>query len=359
MRHASLRQRPEAPSYSTSAWTWPGSGLVRVTRGAVPSSRFIWSKSWINQVDCRATRLRAVRPASRPSRPAATAVRRHARGRPSSPPRPPPQLDVLRPEAQHEPDHEQPPVASAAATIASASSAVSAIGFSRRTCLPAVERPLGDVAVERRRQADVDGVHLRIEHRRVEIGGSARRRPFGHARGPLEGAPADGLETRPAPRALRSSPRAREPMKPAPMIAIVTIVPSPPGSAARTGAEVARLEPVVHVLHVAHEVDHRRAHQPRNSSPRSAVDSLGVPQTPPPSSSSDQKEPGVERNTGSISARGLVRSSGSSGTKSRTRSMSQRLWSIASTIEVSPTFAWMPAVPDRYCSASSGRSPAQ
>ena len=32
-------------------------------------------------------------------------------------------------------------------------------------------------------------------------------------------------------------------------------------------------------------------HQPRNSSPFSAVDSLGAPQTPPPASSSDQNEP--------------------------------------------------------------------
>jgi hypothetical protein len=39
--------------------------------------------------------------------------------------------------------------------------------------------------------------------------------------------------------------------------------------------------------------------------------------------------------------------------------MSQRLSSIASTIDVSPTFAWMPTDPERYCSASSGRRPAQ
>ena len=49
--------------------------------------------------------------------------------------------------------------------------------------------------------------------------------------------------------------------------------------------------------------------------------------------------PGVVKKTGSMIASALVRSSGSSGTKSRTRSMSHRPSSIASTIEVSPTFA--------------------
>ena len=39
--------------------------------------------------------------------------------------------------------------------------------------------------------------------------------------------------------------------------------------------------------------------------------------------------------------------------------MSHRLSSIASTIEVSPTFAWIPTLPERYCSASSGRRPCQ
>ncbi len=54
------------------------------------------------------------------------------------------------------------PLRSAAETIASASSGVSAIGFSRKTCLPAANALLGELAMERRRQADVDRVDLRI-----------------------------------------------------------------------------------------------------------------------------------------------------------------------------------------------------
>jgi hypothetical protein len=42
----------------------------------------------------------------------------------------------------------------------------------------------------------------------------------------------------------------------------------------------------------------------RKSSPRSAVDSVGAPQTPPPSSSSVQNDPGVDWNSGSRSANG-------------------------------------------------------
>ena len=57
---------------------------------------------------------------------------------------------------------------------------------------------------------------------------------------------------------------------------------------------------------------------------------------------------------------GLVRTSSPNwGTKSRTRSMSHSSGSIASTAEVSPTFACSPAAPDRYSCASSGRSPCQ
>jgi hypothetical protein len=99
--------------------------------------------------------------------------------------------------------------------------------------------------------------------------------------------------------------------------------------------------------------------QVRNSSPFSAVDSLGEPQTPPPSSSSVQNEPGVDWKSGSSKANGLVSSSPRSGVKSRTRSMSQRSGSIASTAEVSPMFACSPAVPDRYSAARSGGSPCQ
>ena len=63
-----------------------------------------------------------------------------ASGRPSSPERDDaPQLDVLGPEAQDEADDEQPPRAPAAASIACASSSVSAIGFSSSTCLPAAK----------------------------------------------------------------------------------------------------------------------------------------------------------------------------------------------------------------------------
>ena len=47
------------------------------------------------------------------------------------------QLDDLREVAEHVADHQHPPGALAAAPIASASSSVSAIGFSSSTCLPA------------------------------------------------------------------------------------------------------------------------------------------------------------------------------------------------------------------------------
>ena len=57
------------------------------------------------------------------------------------------------------------PLASAERAIASASSSVSATGFSSKTCFPASKRSLSDLSVQGRREADVDGVDLRVgEH---------------------------------------------------------------------------------------------------------------------------------------------------------------------------------------------------
>ena len=104
--------------------------------------------------DCAGSSIQAFQSGGADSRNAVAAS-----GAPSSPGRQhAAQLDDLGEVAQHVADHQHAAVRAAAAPIASASSSVRAIGFSSSTCRPRCERALGDRAVQRRRQADVDGV---------------------------------------------------------------------------------------------------------------------------------------------------------------------------------------------------------
>ena len=116
----------------------PARARSRTTLRGAPSSRFIWSKSWI-------IRSTAVPPdcARSPSQSAQSAggERRRvetARGRPSSP------ASTRRASSTYSGQNRSTrptisirPLRSAAARIASASSTVSASGFSTKTCLPA------------------------------------------------------------------------------------------------------------------------------------------------------------------------------------------------------------------------------
>ena len=84
---------------------------------------------------------------------------------------PPLQLDVLGPEAQHEPDHEE-----AAAPLRRRHDCVGVLERQRdrlleEDVLAGGEGRLGPLTVQRRRQADVDGVDLRVAERRQEIVG--------------------------------------------------------------------------------------------------------------------------------------------------------------------------------------------
>ena len=170
------------------------------------------------------------------------------------------------------------PLRSAAARIASASSTVSAIGFSTNTCLPASKRALDDLTMERRRHANVDGLDLGIGDDRVEVDGRLGTDGRGHARRSLRARGRRPSSRARGRRARRSSPACAEPMKPAPTIARVTM------SVSRSGSGVRRLDLVVYVLEVAYAIDYGGRAPTENSSPLSAVGSRGAPQTPPPSS---------------------------------------------------------------------------
>ena len=128
----------EAPSYSTSACTClTRSPRASTVRGS-PSSQFAWSKSWIirstgTPPDCAASAIQSLQSGGCESRCAL-----NVSGRPSSP------AEIRRASSTYSgqkrstsPTMRIRPLRSAAARIASASSSVSAIGFSSRTCLPA------------------------------------------------------------------------------------------------------------------------------------------------------------------------------------------------------------------------------
>ena len=161
---------PSAPSYSTIASTWSGRGARANTRRGVPSSQFIWSKSWISRStgtppDLAGSPIQSFQSAGGDSR-----MRGH-RERPAELPvrEPPLQLDVLGPEAQHEPDHEE-----AATPLRGGDDCVGVLERQRdrlleQDVLAGGEGRLGPLAVQRRRQADVDGVDLRVAERRQEI----------------------------------------------------------------------------------------------------------------------------------------------------------------------------------------------
>ena len=85
----------------------------------------------------------------------------------------------------------------AAATIASASSLVSAIGFSRKTLLPAASARSAYSRWSGVGQADVDGVDGWIADRAVEIGGHLGADDLGHPCGPLGCAGRDRLDAHP------------------------------------------------------------------------------------------------------------------------------------------------------------------
>ena len=163
---------PSAPSYSTTASTWSGRGARANTRRGVPSSQFIWSKSWISRStgtppDLAGSPIQSFQSAGGDSRSVDTES-----GRPRLPVGEPPlQLDVLRPEAQHEPDHEE-----AATPLRRGHDRVGVLERQRdrlleQDVLAGGEGRLGPLAVQRRRQADVDGVDLRVPERRQEIVG--------------------------------------------------------------------------------------------------------------------------------------------------------------------------------------------
>ena len=119
-------------------------------------------------------------------------------GRPSSSAREPPlQLDVLGPETQHEPDHEETP-----APLRRGDDRVGVLEGQRdrlleEDMLAGGDRGLGPLAVERRRQADVDGVHIRVVHRRLQIVGQLGADRGGDAGGPVAPTGGDRLDAHP------------------------------------------------------------------------------------------------------------------------------------------------------------------
>ena len=95
------------------------------------------------------------------------------------------QLDVLGPEAQHHADHEHH-----LAPCRCSDDRVSVLARERdrlleEDALARGERALRVLAVQLRRQADVDGVHVRIPDCGVDISGHLGADRVGHACGPL------------------------------------------------------------------------------------------------------------------------------------------------------------------------------
>ena len=82
-----------------------------------------------------------------------------------------PELDVLRPEPEDEPDHEE-----LSTPFGRRDDPVGVLEregdrFLEEDVLLGREGPLGDVTMKRRRQANVDGVDLRVAEDVVELGG--------------------------------------------------------------------------------------------------------------------------------------------------------------------------------------------
>ena len=121
------------------------------------------------------------------------------------------ELDVLRPEPQHEADHQHP-----AAPLGRREDRVCVVERERERLLdedmlPRREGALGDLAMERGRHADVDRLDLRVGEDRVEVD----RRLGAHGRGDTGGPLGAGVRrtafTRRGPRAQRSSRRVPSP----------------------------------------------------------------------------------------------------------------------------------------------------
>ena len=164
----------------------------------VPRSQFIWSRSWIRRStavppDCERSAIQSFQSAGGDSRNVET-----ARGRPNCP------AATRRCNSTYSgqkrstmPTMNTASLRDAAATIASASSFVSAIGFSRKTLLPAASARSAYSTVEQRRQADVDGVDVRIRIAASRSPVTSAPTSLGHPCGPLGCLGRDRLDTHP------------------------------------------------------------------------------------------------------------------------------------------------------------------
>ena len=107
-------------------------------------------------------------------------------------------LRVLGEETQHEPDHERPP-----ALLGRRENRLPVLDgegdrLLEQHVLSGGERSLGDLAVHGRRQADVDGVDLRVGEDSVQIGREPCAYRIGYLLRPLRRSRAHRLDSRPA-----------------------------------------------------------------------------------------------------------------------------------------------------------------